>query len=790
MTRFFAFLATSSEKRPWTVILCVGLMTVFLVAGMGLLKTEFSQEGMMPKKYESVKAIRTLQNKFGGISYENALIVSDDVTSGQVAGQIMALSPQEMEKAGIKKGQVLRVETYLDALKKMAESHGMQPPSGMFLGIAVQQFLQTPYARSQVVGKTITKDNKATIVKFQIDPKIGQTEQIALAKNLERFLGNRFQGIGAKVYVSGVASMQKDAQDFMMRQTSILFGIALLFIMLVLYMTFRRVSDVFLLMFVIVVGIVWVIGLMGWVGITYTTMSVAIMPLMLGINIAYVIHILSRYYEEREAGEDIFFSATTSVKTVGVAVFLTAITTVFGFSSFLITDIPPMRDFGLVCMIGISFSFLLALTLLPAVIVIRDGRKKADRLEAHLEKMKRRRRETRYGTLVDKALVNTAMAAHRRPWAITAVVIALVAFAGFAVANVKTGADIRSMMPSDLPSVKASAMVSGYFGAQDPDVILVKGDVRSPENLRALMKVEDVIAGDRRNDDEDARFFKRESIISIADVLAGPDGTGIPATKQGVEAALSELGKQMNLSTLVSDNGEYSMIMVMSEFPKNQDETAVKTSILRDAARSGSRNGLRMTATGISVLISDLLGNIVPTQLETSGLALLLCLAVLILVFRSFFYGLVTLVVVICGMSAEMVFLYLMGWPLDIMTVTVASLVIGAGIDFGIHITHRYREQHHDKGLSVEDSIKTTVLHVGRALIAGALTTAGVFGILGISTMVPLRHFGWTTAVGLLAALLGALFVLPSLLVLLSKVTERAKAVVPVQEVADKAAEI
>ncbi len=48
-------------------------------------------------------------------------------------------------------------------------------------------------------------------------------------------------------------------------------------------------------MFVIVVGIFWVIGLMGWVGITYTMISVAIMPLMLGINIAYAIHILSRY---------------------------------------------------------------------------------------------------------------------------------------------------------------------------------------------------------------------------------------------------------------------------------------------------------------------------------------------------------------------------------------------------------------------------------------------------------------------------------------------------------------
>jgi hypothetical protein len=199
--------------------------------------------------------------------------------------------------------------------------------------------------------------------------------------------------------------------------------------------------------------------------------------------------------------------------------------------------------------------------------------------------------------------------------------------------------------------------------------------------------------------------------------------------------------------------------------------------LLREEASTlMKKTGLEATPTGVSVLISDLMGNIVPTQLETSGLALILCLLVLVVIFKSFFYGLVTLIVVLCGMAAEMAFLYIVGWPLDIMTVTVASLVIGAGVDFGIHITHRFREQRYERGLPLEESVVTTVRHVGRALIAGALTTAGVFGILGISTMMPLRHFGWTVAVGLIFCLLGSLLVLPSLLVLLSKALDKRSA--------------
>lgn len=770
MTRLFEFLAASSEKRPWTVIVCVALVTIFLVSGIAMLKTEFSQESMMPSYFESVKSLKKVQDQFGGISYENVLVVAPDVTTSGVAEAMLGLSPGTLEKSGIEKGRVLRVESYLDGLKNMATSMGFPVPSGAALGPAVQQFLSTPYAREQVIGKTISPDGKAALVRLQVDPKMTQSQQIVFSKSLEKYLGKVFKAEGAKVYISGQASLQRDSQEFMARQTSLLFGIALLFIMLVLYLTFRRVSDVFLLMFVIVVGILWVIGLMGWVGITYSTMSVAIMPLMLGINIAYVIHILSRYYEERETGGDIFHSATTSVKTVGVAVFLTAITTVFGFMSFTITDMPPLRDFGIVCMIGIAFSFLLALTLLPAVVVIRDRGKKAEKLEAHLEKMKKRRREARYGALIDRSLVRASLASYRHHWIVTGLVVALVAFAVFSIFNVKEGADIRAMMPNDLPSAKAGTMISDYFGAQEADVILVEGDVLNPETLKAFLKLEDDVATDSRNKLGVKGFFTREGNVSIADIVANSNGGSIPDSAEAVKAAVAEIGKQMALTSMVSEDGNSALILIRSGFPGTQAETSTKVEVLRDAAsRLQSETGLEASATGFSVLIGDLLGNIVPTQLETSGLALILCLLVLVIVFKSFYYGFVTLIVVVCGMSAEMVFLYVMGWPLDLMTVTVASLVIGAGIDFGIHITHRFREQRHDRGLSLEESVRTTVLHVGRALVAGGLTTAGVFGILGISSMVPLRHFGWTVAIGLLASLFGSLLVLPSLLVILSK---------------------
>ncbi|RJP27743.1 MAG: RND family transporter [Actinobacteria bacterium] len=829
--KIFAFLANQSEKRPWLVVILAGLITLFLAAGFPRISTELSQEAMMPKSYESIQAYDDVKDIFGGISNETLLITADDVADPEVAKVIYGWNVEKMVEAGFEEGDILKVETYLDFLKyrlpemmqMMAEQMGVDinaVPVGIDISAIpdeyLEQFLQwyldpdpdspvlgqlasfmgfylTPEMQAQFltvfeensenVSKLVSEGRDATIVTFQLNPDLSQNDLMQVGKKLREFAASEFAGVeGVETYVTGGATSELDSNEFMEKETSKLMLIALLFIMFILYLTFRRLSDVGLPLLIIMVAIVWIMGVMGWVGITYTTMSVAIMPLMLGINIAYVIHILSRYYEEREDGLSVDLSATTSIKTVGVAVFLTAITTVIGFSSFMITDIPPMRDFGLLCMLGIAFSFLLSLTMLPAIIVIRDRRKKVEKLESHLEKMRKRRRDARYGLFIDRSLVRMALTSERHHWTVAVITLALVAFGVFAVFNVKTGADISKMFPEGMPSMEAAEMVTEIFGPQDSDIILVQGDIYDPANLAALLELEDAITRDARNLPDDNAYFARDRISSIADyvLMGSPDGT-LPQSREEVEAIVAQLAIRMPVSALVSEDGEAAMIMLRSGYPDTEDELRLKTEIMRDnSAVVMEETDLVLRSTGMTVLIGDLLGNILPTQLKTSGLALLFCALILIIVFKSFKYGIATLVVVVCGMMAELIFLFALGWPLDLMTVMVASLVIGAGIDFGIHITHRFREELHGNGSTLKEAIRDTVKNVGRALVAAALTTCGVFAILGFSGMGMMQRFGWTTAVGLLGALFGAILVLPSILAIVVKYSRNNRAYVVV----------
>ncbi|MDY6796556.1 MAG: efflux RND transporter permease subunit [Actinomycetota bacterium] len=817
MKKIFGYLASISEKRPWLVVLAVTLITLFLAAGFPRITTELSQEAMMPEDYESVQALEEVGDRFGGISYENVLLVADDITSPEITEKLLELSSEMMAEEGFEEGEILNVETYLDFLKTMPENLGLEisfedipiddamlaqildfyvdpDPSSTILGDfeALLGYEMPEEMREQtmaifmdnserVVGGSINEDRTAALISFQVSPDLSENEQVELAEKLDDFVADEFGDIeGLETYIAGNASMQKDSKEFMQRETNKLMLIAFLFVMLILYLTFRRFSDIALPLLIIFVAIAWILGVMGWAGIAYTTMSIAVMPLMLGINIAYVIHVLSRYYEEREDGESVNLSATTSVKTVGVAVFLTAVTTMIGFSSFMITDMPPMRDFGLLCVLGIAFSFLLSLTLLPAIVVIRDRRKRKEKLEAHLDKMRARRRDAWYGRITDSALVRMALVSERHHWTVTVITLLLVGFAVFAIFNVKTGADVTKMFPEGMPSREASLLVTDYFGPQSSDVVLVKGDVYEPENLELLLGMKDAIANDVRNQPDSEDYFSRDRIVSLADLVKKANGGELPDSRQGVEETVALLGQQMDVNQLVkNDEGAtYAMISLTSGYPDVEDEYRLKADIIRDhAAAVEEQSQMDLSSTGMTFLVADLLGNILPTQLKTSGLALLLCAFVLIVVFRSLAYGLAALVVVMCGVFVEIILLFALGWPLDIMTVMVSSLVIGAGIDFGIHITHRFREEWSHGETPLDESIKNTVLHVGRALLAAALTTCGVFAILGASGMTMMQRFGITTAVALLGALFGAVLVLPSLLAIIaSRETKRREA--------------
>ncbi|MEJ5187295.1 MAG: MMPL family transporter, partial [Candidatus Geothermincolales bacterium] len=310
--------------------------------------------------------------------------------------------------------------------------------------------------------------------------------------------------------------------------------------------------------------------------------------------------------------------------------------------------------------------------------------------------------------------------------------------------------------------------IEEVFGAQDTALVVLEGrDMLSPENLEVMETFVREAVDDPRNRREDGgyKYLDPSRTNSLPGIFALAGG-GLPANSAQAEEYLGRLEREFGFeaSSLVSPDRSSAIIVFQVPFVDEKGEKEM-ASILQDkVSEIRSKYGVQAEATGTPLIVSDAIGRLFSTQLRTGGLALLLCALLVMVIFRSVAYGLMATSVVFLAIVLELGLLRIIGWPLDIMTVMIASMVIGAGIDFGIHVAHRFREEVRERGMEPEEGVNATVRNVGAALIPGALTTAGAFLILALSSLSPLRRFGVITALALIGACFSAMVIEPTFL--------------------------
>jgi predicted RND superfamily exporter protein len=177
------------------------------------------------------------------------------------------------------------------------------------------------------------------------------------------------------------------------------------------------------------------------------------------------------------------------------------------------------------------------------------------------------------------------------------------------------------------------------------------------------------------------------------------------------------------------------------------------------------------------------------TESQTRGMIITLAVALLMLVgfftlrMRTPMLGVIAMIpsaLVVAWVAGSM---WALGLSFNMMTAMVASLAIGIGVPYGIHITNRFTEdlQRYD---TVDEAIRQTVVHTGGALVGSATTTAAGFGVLVFASLVPMQQFGIITAMTIIYSLIGAALIEPACLTLWARRREargqlRAPQVIP-----------
>ncbi|MBT8148049.1 MAG: MMPL family transporter, partial [Gammaproteobacteria bacterium] len=168
--------------------------------------------------------------------------------------------------------------------------------------------------------------------------------------------------------------------------------------------------------------------------------------------------------------------------------------------------------------------------------------------------------------------------------------------------------------------------------------------------------------------------------------------------------------------------------------------------------------------TGILVMYNNVLQSLFQSQILTLGVVLLAIMLMFMTLFRSLK---IALICIVPNIIAAGFVLGIMGWfniPLDIMTITIAAISVGIGVDNTIHYMHRFRREFPRFG----DYRKTMYFchnSIGRAMYFTSMTIVAGFSILALSNFIPTIVFGLLTSVAMLVALTGSLTLLPQLLI-------------------------
>ena len=585
------------------------------------------------------------------------------------------------------------------------------------------------------------------------------------------------------------AIIEEDVNSAANESGKILALTALALISVVLFIGFGKISCVIIPLATLLVAIIWTLGTMSVLGMSFTIMSVAVVPLMIGLGVDYSVHISKRYFEENRK-HNIDDSTMIAVKNTGKALSLALITTVIAFSSNCFSEIKPVKEFGIICALGIFYAFIVTFFFCLPVRYMIDKKNKSKwrkswgfqemknikhknkkpRLSILLRKM-RERRKTKFSLKISRIITG-----HKKTIALITILITMGAL--FAAKNIDSEYSVQDFLPSDWESMQTIEKIEKEFSgaSQLESYILIEGDVSTPQVLNDMNKTLSNIANDKYAVKIDTKL-RASSVLKYIRYAVSENKTlgerfnfssdGMPKKDADVKGMYDYLydnisyGWRMKTVLHKTDNKyDATLIRVFVDSKTSDDARIMYTQLKNDV--SGFKNE-SVSVTGPVIITITTIDAVQQSQIYSTIISIVLAGVVLIIVYRKMLLGLIALLPVILACIWILGTMHILDFSLNVLTVTVTALTIGLGVDYSIHIVERYREE---QKKNAENPVQSALQHSGSALLISAVTTIFGFGVLMLSPIPAIQQFGLLTSLTIAYCLLASVLVLPAALIL------------------------
>jgi len=739
-------ISESIIKYRWLIISLVILLTAFLGYQVKDLTINSDVISSLPDDDPAALLYKEVGSEFGGNDMGMIIIETEDIYTKEAIEHIKLIT----DEVGLAEG-VSTITSLTNVLDIKGDEWGIE------IGTLLDEYdlpetdsaltaLKTRVMSKDMYNGTIVSgDGTSTLIMFTM---LEDADKQAVAINIKETV--KSLDLPEKIYFAGLPFMMNDIADLIVADMVWLIPITFFVIALILFLGFRSFSGVLLPMLTAALSVIWVLGTMNLLGYELSMISNITPIILLAVGSAYTIHVVNRI--NMTLDKDRGRALIEAVANITTPVLLAGLTTMIGFVAFVFgAYLDLIRDFGIFTALGVFFAMLLSLFFVPALISAFSMFRSKEKIEQNSKKEH---------VFVDNYILKPLhwlLITHPKftlsAWAL----LILVGIGG--VFLVEREVNMNEYFKSDNPARVSEDIMQEKFGGSQPVFVVFKGDIQSPEVLKMMIKTENYMK-------EFSEIDRTQSIADLVEEMNDVMGEGkrIPDEKAKIEQLWFLLDGQDIMPQLVSDDLDKAIIQ--SKFASSDSKLLGDFVTYMDTfVTENSTDNCAIAVTGMPSVYTQLDKSLMQSQMSSLIIAVIMVLLIVGSILRSPIKGLFAAIPIIATIIILFGFMGFTGIPMDIATVLVASIALGIGIDYSIHIITHFSHVH-EKTRDLYQAMEETIQISGKAIVINVLSVAAGFLVLVFSQMVPLQNFGILVALSMFGSGLGALTLLPVLLIL------------------------
>ncbi|AQW87789.1 RND superfamily exporter [Campylobacter pinnipediorum subsp. caledonicus] len=620
-------------------------------------------------------------------------------------------------------------------------------------------------------NSTITNEQKQKLLKIKNEFKEYRDElRIKEHQNLEQIKStiSKFNNQDNVLFLGGANMIADDMVSFV-KDDIFIYGISVTILLCIsLWLFFRQIIWVVLPISICILSVLFSMGVFGFFGWEITVVSSNFVSLVLIISISIIIHLIVSYREfyikhPKFTQKQLVY---ITMRDKASPSFWAILTTIIGFTSLMSADIKPVVMLGLMMSAGISISLLLAFLVFSSIIsnINKIPPKETFENKFHI---------TEY-------CANFAIKDKKIIYIVCSI---LLCFGVFGISKVKVENSFIGYFKENTEIRQSMQVIDENLGGTIPLDIIVK----FKEEKKDTQDEFDEFESEFNKDANDAKYWFNSYHTRIAEKIHDH------LTKQRFVGSVSSLGTLIKVIKELN-NGEVDDFLLAAMYEKlpleyknilltpyvnvkdnelrfslriiDSDKDLRRDEFLKNLKSSLDEltkdDNVEVSIAGLMVLYNNVLLNLVTSQIDTLSISLFVLFVLFCFIFRNLKIASLAIIANVLPLCVLFGIIGVFGIPLDVMSITIAAISIGIGVDDIIHYTHRFL--HEKKTKNTVDSIKQAHSSIGYAMYYTSFTIILGFSVMITSNFIPTIYFGLLTVLVMGLMLISALVLYPKMI--------------------------